>query len=360
MAQPTRAQIEEALTRLPPEQHAMFLAEAEKRMKRPAAPQDPKLAAALAATRGTMNDPAALGEGYLGATGPSTAANIASVVSLPVGGTLAGVATRGVLGGAARFAAARPTATAAAVSAVPDLLRGDIKGAAGTAALTAAGMKGASGLGGKAKVLFEKAFSEWAKKRAEATAAAQALGRTRAAAEIRKLGMTPIWELEAQAAPAAKTVAETAKVLPKGQRAMATNLGGKAKPGPAPTAPEDLEAALRASVEQSPLRPPRIDVGAQKVGKSVGMTKEEVRKQTGPVLNEALGEASPILPKQALKSIIDKMKSMPMSEREAYVAKATSGKTQWQVENIRRTLEHLGLLLPVGMAAGAAAREKRD
>jgi hypothetical protein len=38
-------------------------------------------------------------------------------------------------------------------------------------------------------------------------------------------------------------------ILPKGQRAMATNLGGPARPGPAPTAPEDLEETLRRSLE---------------------------------------------------------------------------------------------------------------
>ena len=159
---------------------------------------------------------------------------------------------------------------------------------------------------------------------------------------------------------AAAEVAAT-KVLPKGQRAMATNLGGKAKPGPAPTAPEDIEAALKASLDKiknaPPLKGPRIEVGAQKVGRQVGMTKEEVRKATGPVLDEAVGEASPILPKKALTSIIDTMKAIPVAEREAYVAKATSGKAKWQVENIRRTLEHLGLLLPVGAAAAMEGQE---
>jgi len=152
----------------------------------------------------------------------------------------------------------------------------------------------------------------------------------------------------------------TAKILPEGQRSMATNLGGKAKPGPAPTADSELEDALRRSIEsgkESGLRGPRIQRGAQKVGREAGLTKEEVRRQAGPVLDEALGEASPILPKEALKSIIDKMKSIPMAEREAYVARATSGKAKWQVENIRRTLEHLGLLLPAGVAAGVIAEE---
>ena len=107
----------------------------------------------------------------------------------------------------------------------------------------------------------------------------------------------------------------------------------------------------------SPLRAPRIEVGAQAVARASGGTKEAVRKATGPVLDEALGEASPILPTKALRSIIDTMKAMPIAEREAYVARATSGKAKWQVENIRRTLEHLGLLLPAAVAAKIAAEE---
>lgn len=105
------------------------------------------------------------------------------------------------------------------------------------------------------------------------------------------------------------------------------------------------------------LQGPRIAVGAQNVARATGMTKEAVRRAAGPVLGEAVGEASPILPKQALQGIIDKMKSIPPAEREAYVARATSGKTQWQVENIRRTLEHLGLLLPLGAAGVAISKE---
>ena len=176
---------------------------------------------------------------------------------------------------------------------------------------------------------------------------------------------------------AVSLVAEPLPFRPRGTTKPATNLGGKAKPGPAPTPPDKLEETLRASldaikekkaskqalqaiaekVEMSPLQAPRIQVGAQRVGKTVGMTKEEVRKQAGPVLDETLGEASPILPIQPFQKIIDTMKAIPRSEREAYVARATSGKTKWQVENIRRTLEHLGLLLPAGAAVGAASSE---
>jgi pyruvate/2-oxoacid:ferredoxin oxidoreductase beta subunit len=50
------------------------------------------------------------------------------------------------------------------------------------------------------------------------------------------------------------------------------------------------------------------------------------------------------------------MRAIPIAQREAYVARATSGKAQWQIENIRRTLEHLGLLVPAGVAAGGLAQ----
>ena len=161
----------------------------------------------------------------------------------------------------------------------------------------------------------------------------------------------------------------------KGTTTMPTNLGGKAKPGPAPTPPDKVEDALRASLKPDAkiapaqvetalrdsvkelsaegLQIPRIQIGAEKVGRQVGMLKEEVRQVAGPVLNEARGEASPIFPRKALESIVDKMRTIPPGpEREAYVRAATSDKAMWQVETIRRTLEKLGLLVPVGVAAG--------
>lgn len=97
-----------------------------------------------------------------------------------------------------------------------------------------------------------------------------------------------------------------------------------------------------------PLKTPRVNVGAEVVGRQSGLGTQAVREATGPVLGEAPGEASPILPQQALGRIVDTIKALPPgAEREAYVARATSGKAQWQIENIRRTLEHLGLVVPV-------------
>jgi YD repeat-containing protein len=117
------------------------------------------------------------------------------------------------------------------------------------------------------------------------------------------------------------------------------------------TTQRPVRGQLRAS--ESPLQQPRVAVGAEQVGRTQGLTKEQVRQQTAPILGEAQGEASPILPREALGRIVDTVKALPPEAREAYVAKATSGKAQWQIENIRRTLEHLGLL--VGATTGVGA-----
>jgi len=96
------------------------------------APEDPRNIAEAGKFRGTA-----------AAAGPS-AAILASVAAGPV----LGVAGRapGLIGSAARFGAAHPTATVAAASAAPKALRGDIQGAVTEGALTAAGLKGGSGL----------------------------------------------------------------------------------------------------------------------------------------------------------------------------------------------------------------------
>ncbi len=61
------------------------------------------------------------------------------------------------------------------------------------------------------------------------------------------------------------------------------------------------------AAQSSPLRQPRIEQGAERVGRAEGLTKEHVRQQTGPVLDETVGDASPILPEKTLRQIIDKM-----------------------------------------------------
>lgn len=103
------------------------------------------------------------------------------------------------------------------------------------------------------------------------------------------------------------------------------------------------------------LDPSRVDIGAEKAGRPHGMNKHEVRNVTSQVVDEAHGEASPILPKEPMGRIIDKLRSMPPGgpEREAYVKSATSGWAQAQVELLRRALEHMGMLVPIAAGAGA-------
>jgi hypothetical protein len=113
-----------------------------------------------------------------------------------------------------------------------------------------------------------------------------------------------------------------------------------------------------AKAAASPLRGPRIEVGAERVGKGLGLTKEEVRRQTGPIVGEAVGAASPVFPQKAFDAIYEKMIAMPASERLAYAAAAKGEKAMSQVETIRRVLAKQGLI--VSAAAIAEAIRRRE
>jgi hypothetical protein len=194
--------------------------------------------------------------------------------------------------------------------------------------------------------------------------------------------------IKGEAAPAVAAAERAAApaveaVLPAGQRAMPTNLGGAARPGAAPTT--DLEEALQATADAlrvgkpaGPLRPgqptaappenlgtlaagkpsgalqpERIQVGAQKLGRKLGMTKEQVRMEAGPVLDEELGMASDVLPQEAINGIAEKIKALPRgAARTAYVKLANSHKAMVNVEIGRRFLESQGLVLPFAAVAG--------
>lgn len=125
--------------------------------------------------------------------------------------------------------------------------------------------------------------------------------------------------------------------------------------------PAENLGTLAAGKASGSLQPERVQIGAERVGKPLGMTKEQVRMEAGPVLNEARGTASPLLPKQAYASIAEKIKTLPRGEaRDAYVKLANSEKAMWNVEAIRRTLETQGLVLPFAAVAGLVikAQEK--
>lgn len=176
--------------------------------------------------------------------------------------------------------------------------------------------------------------------------------------------VAPVTQVPPTAAPAAATA--TASSLSAEERAGLVRQGYSpdliakieqqapvAKQGTLRMARPPIQADA-ASLPESPLQQPRVDIGAEKVGRQQGMSKQDVRDTTAPILDEAQGDASPIFPEQALKKMVDALKALPPGgpEREAYVARATSGKSKWQVENIRRTLEHLGLVAPLAVGAG--------
>jgi hypothetical protein len=100
----------------------------------------------------------------------------------------------------------------------------------------------------------------------------------------------------------------------------------------------------------------RRRLGSQVVARKLGMERGQVQSDAGTILNEALGEVSPVIPADRWKDIVTKMKSLPPEERVAYVAKARGVKNMAQIENLRRTLEHLGLLVPAA-ASGLTLRE---
>lgn len=110
----------------------------------------------------------------------------------------------------------------------------------------------------------------------------------------------------------------------------------------------------------NPLQQPRIDVGAEVVGRQNGLTKEAVRQQTGPLFTEAPGAASPVVPQTPFDRMHDKLKAMGPGnpEREAYVQAAGDPKTAGQLEIMRRTLERNGLSVAAATSMAEAIRRQ--
>lgn len=200
---------------------------------------DPSLAAAKRATESTMQDPEALAAGYLGSTGPATAAGVLGTVvpaAIPArvlgaglgayqggkrGGPVGAVAG-GVMG------AARPLATGAIGGALEGYDVGGLPGAVGGAMLGGAPLLG-----------FLRRFKSGGSAAAKAAQmeAARLKGQEAAAKTIKSLGMTPVTEFRAaQAAKAAQLAeAETAAAAPVASAAQAT----------APGSPENLLLRLK-------------------------------------------------------------------------------------------------------------------
>lgn len=124
-----------------------------------------------------------------------------------------------------------------------------------------------------------------------------------------------------------------------------------------------LTAKAAAAAElQSALKAPRVQVGAQAVGKELSLSKEAVREMTGPVVGEARGAASPVFPQKAFDEIYDKMLAMPRvgPERAAYSAAAKGEKAMSQVETIRRVFERFGVVLPIAAISAAVKRREES
>jgi len=129
MPRPTREQIEAELRQLPPEQHGAFLAEVERRLKDSDRPAGYRFAESLHtdAQGRTLSFP------HMAVPAdPEARAAAMTAVTLPVGGAAmkAAGALPGAAGSMARMVAASPSIAGAAGGAIPQLLEGDLRGAA--------------------------------------------------------------------------------------------------------------------------------------------------------------------------------------------------------------------------------------
>lgn len=123
--------------------------------------------------------------------------------------------------------------------------------------------------------------------------------------------------------------------------------------------PPELAAKITGRLQmESPMQQPRVQVGAEVVGRQNGLTKEAVRQQTAPILGEQPGEASPIFPQRPFERMHDTLKALPKDgpERAAYVQRAGDPKTMGQLQTILRTLQRNGLALG-GMTSAEAVRQ---
>ena len=318
MPRPTRAEVEAALQKLPPERRKVFLAEVERRLAEPEAAAEEFSPYYAGGKKPIPRGEAIPGYPYSpeNPISDKIASGMGTAIMALEGGGLVYGALQGALKGG--VAAAGPAlwglgkravvggAAGAEVGSLPVVGMGPKEGAT-LGVMMALGQKGAGPLWrhGKRKALIEwvsKKLSGGASKAddallAEASVPAgmsstatravpralelpvdavtkgsatvggllkgtpgrsqQAAGLLKLRLEARKLTIREralevaaernrikVLQLESKAGRAGK-----AKVLPDGQRAMGTSRGGTARPGPAPTPPDQLEATLRASVE---------------------------------------------------------------------------------------------------------------
>lgn len=109
----------------------------------------------------------------------------------------------------------------------------------------------------------------------------------------------------------------------------------------------------------SPLQQPRVDIGAEVVGRQNSLTKQQVRQQTAPILGEQPGEASPVFPQKPFERMHDTLLGLPKDgpDRAAYVQSAGDPKTMAQLQTILRTLQRNGLSIGAVASMPALMRD---
>ena len=129
-------------------------------------------------------------------------------------------------------------------------------------------------------------------------------------------------------------------------------LGGRLQM--APTDRPSMTVAPESPMQMpSPLQQPRVDVGAEAVGRQQGMTKQAVRDATGPIRGEAQGEAAG-MPKSPMDRIVQKLidmgpkgQGLEETAREAYAAAGNDPKTRLQVQAYLDALRKVGYAIPL-------------
>ena len=129
-----------------------------------------------------------------------------------------------------------------------------------------------------------------------------------------------------------------------------------------PAVPPNYEATVGQTTKVQEMR---RKYGAKHTADMLGKPASEVgqiRLDADTITDEALGEVSKLIPSGDQNAgwarIVRDMKALPPDQRAAYIARSNSPKNRAQMEQLRRTLESLGIMIPVGVGVGAASRER--
>lgn len=120
-------------------------------------------------------------------------------------------------------------------------------------------------------------------------------------------------------------------------------------------------APVVAPVPSHPLTAPRVDVGAEAVGKAEGLTKQAVRDATGPIYGEQPGEAAPVFPESAYQRMAEKMRAMhpnpgdPSGDATAWDARLNYANQSRDPKSLSQLVSMMRAWRDVHMAVPAAA-----